>query len=75
MTHRVCDDLLVGGGEDSSQSQSLMMIIAAGECEGWSSGMRSRLRRHGRLSAVEAGRTILSDSVSVGMLEKLEEMV
>jgi len=72
MTHRVCDDVLVGVEGGSSTSNTLMMM--AGECEGWSSDMASRLRRHGGLSAVEAGRAALSESVRVEMLEKLEEM-
>ena len=68
MTHRVCDDLLVGvGGGEWSKVQ------LGHESDGWSSSAVSRLRRHGRLSAVEAGRAVLVDHGCV-LLEKLEDL-
>ena len=63
MTHRVCDDVLLAG-----ESRAVL-----GECDGWSSATMSRLRRHGGLSAAEAGRAVLGACVSDGLLEKLEE--
>jgi hypothetical protein len=62
MTHRVCDDVLLTG-----ESRAVL-----GECDGWSSATTSRLRRHGGLSAAEAGRAILGDCASDGVLEKPE---
>ena len=67
-THRVCDDLLVVGVEWSKMQLGQ-------ESDGWSSSAVSALRRHGRLSAVEAGRAVLIDGshdYRLLLLEKLE---